>query len=129
MANELERCPLCMQPLVPTGDDLGLSPQQRLIYNAIKRFPKTTAELHDLLWPDVGKRRSPGDKAVHVIVNQANERLNKHGLMLRNFEGKYFIVAIELNADSISKPARSPHARSVGSRPKSTRSARVNRGQ
>jgi hypothetical protein len=128
MADELELCPLCMQPLLPKGDDLGLSPQQRQMYDAVKRFPKTTAELHDVLWPDEGKRRSPGDKAVHVIVNQSNERLRQHGLMLRNLEGKYFIVAIP-HADTISKPAGNPHARPVGGRSKSARPARQHRGQ
>ena len=128
MPDDFERCPVCMSVLLPKGDTFGLSPQQRQIYDAVKRFPRRTQELHDLLWPDTGKKRSPGDKAVHVIINQANERLREQGLRLRSIEGLYYIVAVE-DAHPISESSGSPNVRRVGSRTKPARSARQHRGQ
>jgi hypothetical protein len=88
---ELTRCPQCGQA-VP-----HLTAQQLVIYNAVKRRPRTAGQLHDLLYahqPNDG----PSIKIIHVLISTANRVLRTRGLRIRSINGMYYLLGELQNA-------------------------------
>jgi hypothetical protein len=81
----LTRCPECGQP-VP-----HLTPQQQTVYDAIKRRPRSTGQLHDLLYLH-RQGDGPSIKVIHVIVSQINRVLKKRGIRVKSVSGVYCLT-------------------------------------
>ena len=109
--DNVRRCQCCGQPLLPPPVKMRLSPQQRRIYEAVRQFPRTTEQLHELLYgADPNGGPLAGTKTIHVVVSQINRRLRPYGVKLRNpHQSHYHLVEVDV-ANPVCEPSRDTHA-------------------
>lgn|SRR5215467_15111803 len=96
MTDDFKVCNHCGQVIPP--NDIRLSPQLRLIYNSVKKHPRTAEQLRMILW---GHRSDGGAKCrstIFSLIYHLNKRLASKGLKVSS--GGYWDAAyriIELN--------------------------------
>lgn len=100
MMDDYKCCSRCKRPLLPRG--YQLSPQQRTIYQAVKERPRTPEQLRIILW-GADPNGGPGEKTIHVIINQMNHKLKDYGVKVRAIGHRYYIVAT--HGDAVLKRA------------------------
>jgi hypothetical protein len=75
-----DRCPHCGQVVPP---DLALPRILERLYAAVRERPRTSSELHDIVWFD-DPNGGPEWRTLHVHIWRLNRRLAKNGVTVRS---------------------------------------------
>ena len=98
MFNPATRCETCGRWIPPSTRGVELAFQGRQIYLAVKKRPRSTEQLHQLLYAD-DPNGGANIKTIHVIVAQANRILKTRGVRLRAIRGIYYLVKVDEEVD------------------------------
>jgi len=74
------RCRCCGQVIVP---DVYLLGQERVVFDALRRCPRTVDGLVLALWPD-GESPDHCATQVYVIISRLNRKLEKCGIKIQS---------------------------------------------
>lgn len=82
-------CPQCGHPLPP---GVNLTGQQRKIYDAVQKKPRSVHDLFHILYGHYSSGGPDSVKIIHVYVAQINQRLKPFGVRLYSIGRKYYLM-------------------------------------